>query len=626
MSKTNGKRRPGLATNGGMTRREQIVEVISDSGEGAQKCGQSFGSIAAREGYGVWTVEIIPAEIQPPARSIPGASGNRIRIATDAVTNGGDEADLVVAFNEQVLLSRVQGGQLKPDCVILLESKWRTDRDPTIASQYVSTYDDLVARGFRVIEIPMEDECLKLVNDARRGKNMFVLGMLCSIHSFRLQKGLDQVAFIFSKKSQRTVEANQQLLEAGFRWAEEHLDVKFEVSPSTSQDERIVVNGNTSIGLGVLASGMEVCSMYPITPATSASHYLSDVFESVGGVVHQAEDEIAACAFAIGSSYAGKCAVTITSGPGYALKQELIGLAVMSEVPLVVVNVQRGGPSTGQPTKGEQGDLLSSCFGSHGDAPKVVMAAADIEECFYSMILARKIAETFNMVVVVLSDANLATAQQPFPRPKFNQQWLAPPVDQSAIPQGEKPYDWDATTGLARRFIPGQPGGMHTLTGLAHDSWSRVAYDPEINQETLRLRSLKLATLQKTLKPPTVFGGDEGDLLIVGWGSTKGAIEEAVQRVRADGLRVSSMHLQFLQPMAPGIKGLISRFKNVMTIESNWSDDLNDEVIDEDNRRYSNLAWMMRARYLVDIDCWSEVKGQPIKPGTIERVMRERLQ
>ena len=217
----------------------------------------------------------------------------------------------------------------------------------------------------------------------------------------------------------------------------------------------MVVNGNTALALGVLASGMEICAMYPITPATSASHYLSDVFEKVGGVVHQAEDEIAACAFAIGASYAGKCTVTITSGPGYSLKQEAIGLAVMSEIPLVVINVQRGGPSTGQPTKVEQGDLMSAIFGSHGDAPKVVMAASTIEDCFYSVITARRIAETFNMVVVVLTDASLATSQQPFPRPQFDPAWMAPPADQSAVPEGLKPYDWDAATGLARRFIPG---------------------------------------------------------------------------------------------------------------------------------------------------------------------------
>jgi len=349
------------------------------------------------------------------------------------------------------------------------------------------------------------------------------------------------------------------------------------------------------------------------------------VFEKVGGIVHQAEDEIAACAFAIGASYAGKCAVTITSGPGYSLKQEAIGLAVMCEIPLVVVNVQRGGPSTGQPTKAEQGDLLAACFGSHGDAPKVVMAVSSIEDCFYSIITARKIAETFNMVVVVLSDANLATSQQPFPRPTFSEAWLAPPVDQSAVPEGAKPYDWDPSTGLARRFVPGQPHGMHTLTGLAHDRLSRVAYDPEINEEGLRHRSLKLAALQKTLKTPPVFGGDKGDLLVIGWGSTQGAIEEAVERLRADGRKVSSLHLRFLQPMPGGIKDILKRFKQVMTIEASWCDNPEDALIDESNRRYSALAMMLRSRYLADVDCWSEVRGQGIKPDAIYRVISNKL-
>ena len=297
----------------------------------------------------------------------------------------------------------------------------------------------------------------------------------------------------------------------------------------------------------------------------------------------------------------------------------------MGEIPLVVVNVQRGGPSTGQPTKMEQGDLMTAIFGSHGDAPKVVMAPGTIEECFYAIITARKIAETFNMVVVVLTDAGLATSQQPFPRPKFNEAWLAPPVDQSPLPPGAKPYDWDDTTGLARRFIPGQLGGMHALTGLAHDRDSHVAYDAEINEQSLRFRSLKLAALQKTLKAPRVCGDAKGDLLVIGWGSTKGAIEEAVEAMRAEGHQVSSLHLQFLQPLPPGIKEIMLGFGKVMTIESNWSDRPEDPIIDENNRRYSALAILLRARYLVDIDCWSEVRGQPIKPSTIRRVMHQKL-
>jgi 2-oxoglutarate ferredoxin oxidoreductase subunit alpha len=605
---------------------EHTVEIVSDSGEGAQKCGQSFGSIAARMGNGIWTVEIIPAEIQPPARSIEGASGNRVRLASRRVTNGGDAADLIIAFNDQVLLRRAREHELKPGCVVLLENKWKTDSNPVIAGQYAAAVAEMEAAGYRIREVPLEEECLRLVDDPRRGKNMFVLGMLCSIYSMDLQVARDQVAFTFKKKKGSVIDANIRLLEAGHAWAEERLDFKYRVPPAHFPEPQIVINGNQALGLGVMAAGMEVCAMYPITPATSASHFLSEAFRHVGGLVHQAEDEIAACAFAIGASYAGKCAVTITSGPGFSLKQETIGLAVMAEIPLVVVNVQRGGPSTGLPTKTEQGDLLFACFGGHGDAPKVVMAAADIEDCFYSMITARKIAETFNTVVIVLTDATLASGQQTIPRPRPSEEWLAPPYDQSPVPEGALPYDWDARTGIARRFIPGQPGGMHTLTGLAHNRKSCVAYDSDANEDGMLHRSLKLAALQKTLKTPEVYGGPEGDLLVVSWGSTCGAIREAVDRLRAAGCRVSSLHLKFIQPMASGIREILARFGRVMTIESNWSDRLDSEFIDADNRRYSELALLLRARYLVDVDCWSEASGQALNPGKVERILRARLE
>ena len=616
---------PAAGSKTAVTLSEHIVEIVSDSGEGAQRCGQSFGAIAARTGNGVWTVEIIPAEIRPPARSVAGGSGNRIRVGSGRVTNGGNETDLVVAFNEQVLLGRVRSGELKPGCFILLESMWRESKDAAIAASYTETYNELVAAGFKVYEIPMERECRKIVADARRGKNMFALGMLCNIYSFDLQLAREQIALTFGKKDASVIQTNVKLLNAGFDWAETNLELKYRIPATRSTEPQIIIDGNTALALGVLASGMDICAMYPITPATSVSHYLSSVFENVGGIVHQAEDEIAACTFAIGASYAGKCAVTVTSGPGYSLKQEGIGLAVMGEIPLVVINVQRGGPSTGQPTKVEQGDLMTSIFGSHGDAPKVVIAPGTIEECFYSVITARKIAETFNMVVVILSDASLATSQQPFPRPQFSEAWLAPPVDQSEVPEGLKPYDWNPTTGLARRFIPGQPGGMHTLTGLAHDRLSHVAYDAESNESSIRARSLKLAALQKTLKTPTIFGDPSGDLLVIGWGSTKGAIEEAVAAVRADGRKVSSLHLTFLQPMAPGLDEIMKRFKKVITIEGNWSDDPNETIIDQSNRRYSALATLLRSRYLIDVDCWSEVRGQPIKPSSIRHVILKKL-
>ena len=616
----------GIGTKPAVKLPEHIVEVISDSGEGAQRCGQAFASIAARSGNGIWTVEIIPAEIQPPARSVAGASGIRIRVGSEQVTNGGDQTDLVIAFNEQVLLGRVRADELKKGATILLENMWAEHRDPDIVKSFKETLQALKDAGFRVIDLPLEKECRALMSDPRRGKNMFVLGVLASIYSFDLQLARDQIALTFGKKDQKVIDSNVRLMEAGFAWGEANLDFKYEIPAEKAKAPQIVVNGNTAIALGVLASGMDICAMYPITPATSASHYLSECFEKVGGIVHQAEDEIAACAFAIGASYAGRCAVTITSGPGYSLKQEGIGLAVMAEIPLVVVNVQRGGPSTGQPTKVEQADMLTAIYGSHGDAPKVVIAVTSIEDCFYSMISARKIAETFNMVVVVLTDASLATAQQPFARPNFSEDWLAPPIDQSPLPVGAKPYDWDKITGIARRFSPGQPNGMHTVTGLAHDRASKVAYDPAINEEGLRARSLKLAALQKTLKTPPVFGDPEGDLLVVGWGSTQGIIEEAVQRVRDEGLKVSALQIRFVQPMPSGITGILRRFKKVMTVEGTWADrPAEDEIIDEENRRYAPLAMMLRSRTLVDVDCWTEARGQPIKPGMVVDAIRAKL-
>ncbi|MCB0281375.1 MAG: 2-oxoacid:acceptor oxidoreductase subunit alpha [Calditrichae bacterium] len=604
---------------------EHIVEIVSDSGEGAQTAGQAFGTISARMGNGIWTVEIIPAEIEPPPRTAAGASGIRIRLGTHNITNMGDEADLIVAFNEQALLGREQADNLKKGCTILLENKWRNSSSKIIRDQYVSTYNRLVEDGYRIIEIPMEDETLKIVKNPRRGKNMFVLGLLSYVYARDIALAEEHVKFIFTKKGEKVVDSNMQLLHSGYNWANKNLDFQFDVPSVKMTEAKIVTNGNVAVGLGVMASGMDVCAMYPITPATSASHYLSEVFENAGGIVHQAEDEIAACAFAIGASYAGKCAVTITSGPGLALKTELIGLASMAEIPLVIVDVQRGGPSTGLPTKVEQGDLLAALFGSPGDTPKIVMAPATIEDCFYSIITARKIAETFRIPVLVLTDANLATGQQPFPRPNFKQEWLAPPFDQSPVPEGTIPYNWDEKTGLSKRIIPGQAGGLHRVTGLAHTRAGKVAYGPGVNQEGCDYRSLKLAAFQKTLKTPQVFGETEGDLLVVGWGSTKGAIEEAVEIAQKQGLKVSSLHLKFLQPMASGLKEIMEKFKKVITVEINFSDNKKYELINDENRRYANLAWLLRARYLIDIDNFSNVAGQPIKPGSILEMIREEL-
>jgi len=600
---------------------EHTVEIVSDSGEGAQKCGQIFGMVSARMGNGAWTVEIIPAEIQPPARSPNGASGNRIRIGTKPVTNWGDAANLVVAFNEQVLAARHRLDSLHEDAIILIENMWATHEDEDIRAAWTTVMEELSTTRYHIVEVPMEEQCLTITDNPRKGKNMFVLGMLAWIYDRDVEIIREQIRYQFRKKAAAVAESNLALLDLGYEWAEQHLDFRIEVPIEKPQTPMIVMNGNQTLAMGAIAAGMELCAMYPITPATSVSHYLGEIFEDFGGIVHQAEDEIAAAGVAIGSSYAGKVAFTVTSGPGLALKTEFIGLAVMTEVPLVVLDVQRGGPSTGLPTKVEQSDLLAAMFGQPGDAPKVVMAPATIEECFHMVVTARRIAEAIRGVVMVLTDANLATGVQPFPRPELDARWQAAPIDLSPTADGVKPYDWDPELGLSHRFIPGQPGGMHTLTGLSHDELSKVAYDPESHERGCAMRSRKLAVLQQSLKPPEVYGDPEGDLLVVGWGSTKGAIEEAVDKARADGLRVSSLQLRFLSPLEPGLKEIFSRFRKVGTVEINYSDRLGEPYITPENRRMGQLAFLLRAQTLVDVDCWTRVPGQPLRPkGILEGI------
>ena len=604
---------------------EHIIEIVSDSGEGAQKCGQSFAAISAKMGNGVWTVEIIPAEIQPPSRSRAGASGIRIRIGSKKITNMGNEANLVIALNDQVPYGRIDQKAYREGTIMLLENKWATDKSEDIQRDYADALADFKSRGYNVIEIPMEVECLKFVKDARKGKNMWVLGMLSFIYNREIEKGEAQIKSIFRKKSDKIIHSNIELLHAGYQWAKANLDFQYEIAAMESDEELVVMSGNEALALGVVASGMEVCSMYPITPATSASHLLAEIFNKSGGLIHQAEDEIAAVGFAIGVSYAGKTAVTITSGPGMALKTEFLGLATMAEIPLVVVDVQRGGPSTGLPTKVEQGDLLSVLYGQPGAVPKIVMAASTIEECFHFVILARKLAESFRTPVYILSDANLATGQQPFPRPQIKKDWFAPPIDQSPWKKDHNPFQWDEETGLSKRPIPGQKGGQYTLTGLAHDPSGDVSYNPDNNQDTMSLRSRKFAAFQKTLNPPAIHGEEKGDLLIVGWGSTLGAINEAVDIAQNDGIKVSSIHLRFLSPFEPGLKEIFQNFKKVMTIEINYSDRKDDPQFTEASRRYSQLSWLLRARTLVDVDCYSNVEGQPLSPNRIVSVIKDNL-
>ncbi|MGB8224653.1 MAG: 2-oxoacid:acceptor oxidoreductase subunit alpha [Polyangiales bacterium] len=591
---------------------EHTVEIVSDAGEGAQKAAVAFAQVCAKAGNGLWTVEIIPSEIRPPPHTTGSASGNRIRLAErDQVTNAGNRANVVLAFNEMALLSRLEAGSLADDVLVLIDDQWATHEVEQFRLSYREVLDKLRTRGARIIEVPMERETVRHADDAKQGKNMFAVGLLCALYSKDLDVLDDVIRVIFKDKHNEVIELAVRLAAAGFEYGVANFDECFEIEARRTDVPKVAMNGNTALALGAISAGFELCSMYPITPATSASHALSEIFEHFGGFVHQAEDEIAAIGVALGASYAGKTALTITSGPGMALKTEFQGLAVMTETPLVIVDVQRGGPSTGLPTKIEQSDLLHALYGAPGDAPKVVIAPSTIEECYYILSIARKIAEEFRMLVIVLSDANLATGQQLFDRPDVANTPRRPPLDLSPVPPGTLPYDWNPTTGLSERLIPGQPGGMGVTTSLNHDRNGKACYDSERNQRGHAMRSRKLATLQQSLQPPRVYGAPEGDLLLVGWGSTRGAIEEAVDMARREGLSVSSVHLQFLSPLPPGLKDIFARFRQVITVELNYSDDWNDPMITKENRRYGQLAWILRAATLEDIDCFAKVPGRP---------------
>ncbi|MBW2586142.1 MAG: 2-oxoacid:acceptor oxidoreductase subunit alpha [Deltaproteobacteria bacterium] len=605
---------------------EHTVEIVSDAGEGAQKAAIAFAQLCAKTGNGLWTVEIIPSEIRPPPHTIGSASGNRIRLAERSqVTNAGNLANVVLAFNEMALLSRLEAGSLADDVLVLIDDQWATHDVEAYQLSYREALDTFRARGATIIEIPLQKETLRHVEDAEQGKNMFAVGLLCALYSKDVNLLKNVIRGIFEKKSREVIETAVKLAGAGYEYGIAHLEERFEVQSLPTDVPKVAMNGNTALALGAVSAGFEMCSMYPITPATSASHELSEIFEGFGGFVHQAEDEIAAIGVALGASYAGKTALTITSGPGMALKTEFQGLAVITETPLVIVDVQRGGPSTGLPTKIEQADLLHAIYGAPGDAPKVVMAPSTIEECYYILSVARKIAEEFRMLVIVLSDANLATGQQLFDRPDLSQTPRRPPLDLSPVSPETLPYDWDPTTGLSQRLIPGQPGGMGVTTSLNHDRNGKACYDAERNQRGHTMRSRKLAALQQSLHPPSVHGAPEGDLLLVGWGSTRGAIEEAVDMARDEGYAVSSTHIQFLSPLPPGLHDIFAGFERIITAELNYSDDWDDPLITKENRRYGQLAWMLRAATLLDIDCYAKVPGRPYMPveifGEIKRIL-----
>ncbi len=579
------------------------IRFAGDSGDGMQLTGTKFTESTALAGHDLSTFPDFPAEIRAPAGTLAGVSAFQIHFASNEIRTPADSPDVLVAFNPAAL--RANAEDVRPQGMLILNSDAFTRKNLERAGYERDPLPELRER-FHVVEVPLtrlNRECLKDLNlsqrDADRCKNFFALGLM-----YWLYNRPPEVTrrWLKARFGGAVREANLRVLDAGYHFGEtaELFPVSFVVPKAKIQPGHYRnITGNTALAWGIAAAGIQAqrpvfLGAYPITPASDVLHTLAG-FRHFGVKTFQAEDEMAAVSAAIGASFAGALGVVTTSGPGFVLKQEALNLAVCAELPLVVVDIQRSGPSTGMPTKTEQGDLLLALFGRNSDSPMPVLAPSTPGDCFHIALEAFRLAVKYMTPVVVLSDAYLANSAEP---------WLIPdveslprvPVAFETDPEGFEPYRHDPET-LARPWaIPGTPGLEHRIGGLSHeDVTGDVSYDPGNAEKMVRLRAEKVARIQREIPPVEVNGPDRGELLVVGWGSTYGAITSAVEEARADGLNVSSVHLRHLNPFPPDLGGVLESFDRVLVPELNTG----------------QLLQLLRAEYLVGAEGLSKVRGQP---------------
>lgn len=406
------------------------------------------------------------------------------------------------------------------------------------------------------------------------------------------------------------LDKNLTIFKNGFKQASASVETVFDVPVAQrSEGEKILLDGNTALALGVIDAGIRLFSGYPITPASSIMHTLAKTFPSYGGIVHQAEDEIAAIGAAVGSYYAGVPSITATSGPGLSLKQEFIGLSYASETPCIIVDVQRGGPSTGLPTRTEQTDLFAAAFGTHGDSAKVVISVANVEDCFYVPHVARYLAEKLRMPVIVLSDYITSVSYRVLDKMKVYEMKDVNDIDDSVLKRFHLSR-LPETIQMVKdnQSIPGEPDKMRRITGLNTDEKGGVMYTSESNQRSHDIRNEKLHHVRRALLKPEIIGEDSGDLLVVGWGSSRGVIEESINNARKQGLKVSGLHLKVVYPLPLMLKEIFSRFKRVVTAEVAYGDAL----------KPTPFATLLRSETLVPVECGiAQATGRPMKPDQV---------
>ncbi len=598
-----------------------IVRFAGDSGDGMQVTGSQFTVAAALARNDLATFPDFPAEIRAPAGTTFGVSGFQINFASRDVFTPGDAPDVLVAMNPAALKVNLQ--DLKPGGLLVLNSGAFTAGNLKKAGYAESPLENDSLSGYQVLSIDITKLTVAAVKeaglstkDANRCKNFWTLGLMFWIYGRPLEPTIQWLERKFGKKPE-LVQANTLALKAGHAFGEtaEVSHFRYEV-PAAPVEPGVYrnISGNQATALGVVAAGQLagldiVLGAYPITPASDVLHELSR-YKHFGVTTIQAEDEIAACCAAIGASYAGSLGVTSTSGPGMALKMEAIGLAIAVELPLLILDIQRAGPSTGMPTKTEQSDLLQAVYGRNGEAPVAVLAAATPGDCFYTVIEGARLATKYMTPVIVLTDGYLGNGAEPWKVPKVAD--LTPfPVKFRTDPEGFHPFNRDEQT-LARNWaIPGTPGLLHRIGGIekAFDS-GNISYDPANHAKMSRVRADKIANIANDIPEAKVdVGTDSGKLLVVGWGSTYGAIREAVQNCRDAGADVSHLHLRYINPFPKNLGQLLSQFDHVLVPEMNMG----------------QLVKVLRSEFLIPAESYAKIQGQPFKIGELEARIKQTL-
>lgn len=550
---------------------EAVIRIAGDSQDGIQAIGGFLARLAGRSEQEVMTFMTIPSTISG------GPSIFQVRIGSGEVMSAGDEADVLLAFYDHSYLAHI--GSLKKGGIVLYDNDHVKPKE-----EWLTEYHH--------VGVPISGMTVEAIGGTGRdkGKNVYALGLIARMFDLNSEKLEKLIRERFAGKDSSIADNAIACYRAGYGHQIQGLLETFQFHPAeASGQQQVVMSGNEALAFGIIAAGVRFGAGYPITPWSDIMELLRRELPKYGGMFIQTEDEIAAVSMALGGSYGGRVAVTGSSGPGISLKTEALGWAVMAEMPIVIIDVQRGGPSTGMPTNVEQSDLNIACFGGHGDSPRVVVAPCSVEDCFYTAIEAVNIARKYSVPVFLLTDQGIATRIEAFPYPDLQNvcQNIAPDFTPVA---DHRPYDLAANGGVTRHVPPGTfiaSGTYPVVTGLEHDELGHPTGSPKLHTQMTAKRRNKLRLLSTELPVPQVYGASEGQVLLVGWGSSRGPIQEAVKQARGAGQAISSLHLKHINPLPLGLDKIFDAFSHVFVVE------LNDEGING----YGQLCSLLRAKY-----------------------------